>query len=266
MVSTHHFSTRLTPCSYSPLTSSGIGAAFIPLLLSRPTTTVLALHRATSAIQKIPASSIHPTSALHTYHYQASASEVDIHKLSEQIQAEHKIVRIAVVLAAAGMVEGMKPVLTTTWTETQKHMDVNFGGPLKLIQGFRGLLGLDTATATANPGSKFILISSSVGSLGGTELVPGCLAYGASKAAANYLITRLHVELAAQNFVAVAIHPGWVQTRMGWHAAEEWGMKREIVPLTPEESVTAIMKIVDEADWKKTGGKFLSYDGSTLPW
>lgn len=250
-----------------PLITPGIGAAFLPLLLSRPATTVIALHRATSTVADFSASDIHPTSTIYTHHYNATDSEPDVSKLAEDLRTQHGINQIHVVLASAGMVDGMKPALSTGWDEVQKHMDVNFGGPLKLVQGLKGLLGLDATSGTLTvDGSKFILISSSVGSLGTTELVPGCLAYGSSKAAANYLITRLHLELAAQNFVAVAVHPGWVRTRMGWHAAEEWGVSKDIVPLTPEESAAAVLKVVDAATREKSGGKFLSYDGSDLVW
>ena len=249
------------------LTTPGVGAAFLPLLLSRPATTVIALHRAASAIADFSASGIHPTSAIYAHHYDATDTEADVFNLAEHLRTEHGINRIHVVLAAAGMVDGMKPALSTGWDEVQHHLNVNFGGPLKLVQGLKGLLGLNNSDEkpTVN-GAKFILISSSVGSLGTPEPVPGCLAYGSSKAAANYLITRLHIELAAQNFIAVAIHPGWVRTRMGWHAADEWGISRDIVPLSPEESAAAILKVVDEASREKTGGKFLSYDGSQLAW
>lgn len=250
-----------------PLTTPGVGAAFLPLLLSRPATTVIALHRATSAVADLSASGIHPTSAIYTHHYDATDTEPDVSKLADNLRTEHGISRIHVVLASAGMVEGMKPALSTGWDEVQKHMDVNFGGPLKLVKGLKGLFGLDSVSEnpTVN-GSKFILISSSVGSLGTPEPVPGCLAYGSSKAAANYLITRLHLELAAQNFTAAAVHPGWVRTRMGWHAAEQWGVSRDIVPLSPEESAAAVLKVVDEATREKSGGKFLSYDGSEMTW
>ncbi|KAK5050787.1 hypothetical protein LTR84_003346 [Exophiala bonariae] len=244
--------------------SNGVGAAFLPLLLSRPATTVVALHRATSAVADID---VHSTSAIYTHSYDAVNTEAEISKLAEAIRTARGINRIHIVLASAGMVDGMKPVLSTGWEEVQKHMDVNFGGPLKLVQGLKGLLGLDASTDTPNTsGTKFIFISSSVGSLTQTELVPGCLAYGSSKAAANYMITRLHVELEAHNFITAAIHPGWVRTRMGLHAADEWGVSRDFVPLTSEESAAAILKIVDTCSRETVGGRFLSYDGTELPW
>lgn len=250
--------------AYSLLTKTGIGAAFLPLLLARPATTVIALHRATSAIADVD---VHSTSAIYNHKYDAANTEAELSTLAESIRTAYGISRIHIVLASAGMVDGMKSVLRTGWEEVQKHMDVNFGGPLKLVQALKGLLGLDASTDKPNvDGSKFILISSSVGSLTTPEQVPGCLAYGSSKAAANYMVTRLHVELEAHNFTAAAIHPGWVRTRMGMHAADEWGVSRDYVPLTSEESATAILKIVDNSSRETVGGKFLSYDGTELPW
>lgn len=194
-------------------------------------------------------------------------TEADVSTLVKDLQTTDGINRVHVVLAAAGMADEMKPVLSTHWEEVQKHMDVNYGGPLKLVQGFSGLLGLDGTNDVPIPDApKFILISSSVGSLTRPEMVPGCLAYGSSKAAANYLISRLHRELEPQKLVAVAIHPGWVRTRMGLNAADDWGVPRDIVPLTSEESAAAVLKVVDGSSRETVGGKFLSYDGTELPW
>lgn len=170
------------------------------------------------------------------------------------------------------MVEGMKPVADTEWSEVQKHLDVNFGGPFKLFQGLKSLLTpgngqREPETGGQNrSGSKFILISSSVGSLSSPEEVPGCIAYGASKAAANYLIVRLNIEYAAQELTAVAIHPGWVRTRMGFHAAKEWGVDENIVPISAEDSASGVLKVVDGVTRANAGGKFLSYDGTEMKW
>lgn len=199
------------------------------------------------------------TSALLGYHYDASWSEVQVGDLVNGIsEGGHGIDHIDVVVACAGMVEGMKPVNDTPWADVQKHLDINLGGPLKLFQGVKPLLW--------KPGTKFILISSSVGSLASFDPVPGSLAYGASKAAANYMIVRLNFEEAQQGLVAAAVHPGWVRTRMGIHAAEQWGFPPEIVPLTAEQSATAVLKVIDGATKDNAGGKFLSYDGSEMKW
>lgn len=54
---------------------------------------------------------------------------------------------------------------------------------------------------------KFILVSSALGSIGalGGEVGPA-LAYGMSKAAANFFVRKVHFE--HRDVVAVAIHPG----------------------------------------------------------
>jgi NAD(P)-dependent dehydrogenase (short-subunit alcohol dehydrogenase family) len=79
--------------------------------------------------------------------------------------------------------------------------------------------------------------------------------YRASKAALNQLTVCMANELRADGFTCVVVHPGWVQTDMGGKNAT----------LKPEESVAAMLKLLDALKPDDTG-KFLNYDGSTLPW
>jgi norsolorinic acid ketoreductase len=69
--------------------------------------------------------------------------------------------------------------------------------PIHLFQTLHPLLG--------NP-SKVILVSSSLGSIADMEGAAPTLAYGISKAGANYFIRKVHFE--HPSIVAVAIHPG----------------------------------------------------------
>ena len=230
----------------------------LQMLLSRKNTTVIALHRAGSPLPTVPTNEVGTNSALLGYHYDASLSEDEVGQLVKGISTGHGIDHIDVVIACAGMANGMKRVSDTAWADVQQHLDVNFGGPLKLFQAVKPFL--------SKPGSKFILISSSVGSLSSFDPVPGSLAYGASKAAANYMMARMNFEEASNGLVAVAIHPGWVRTKMGTHAAVEWGFSPDIVPLTAEQSAAAVLKIIDGATVDSTGGKFLAHDGSELKW
>lgn len=52
---------------------------------------------------------------------------------------------------------------------------------------------------------KFVYVSSGLGSIAAMEKVP-CLAYGVSKAAANFFVRKVHFE--CPDMVAVAVHPG----------------------------------------------------------
>ena len=65
-------------------------------------------------------------------------------------------------------------------------------------------------------------------------------AYGASKAALNFVVRKLHFE--HENLTIFPISPGWVQTDMGTPTAQAFGM--EDAPTTLEDSIGGIVKTV----------------------
>ncbi|KAL4796548.1 hypothetical protein BDV19DRAFT_388055 [Aspergillus venezuelensis] len=97
--------------------------------------------------------------------------------------------------------------------------EINTIAPLLVFQAFWPLLQRAKSGAP-----KAIFLTSSIGSIGGHEPVPGG-AYGASRAAGNWLTRAINVQHEADGLVAVALHPGWVKTRAGNFVAEEWGTK-----------------------------------------
>jgi NAD(P)-dependent dehydrogenase (short-subunit alcohol dehydrogenase family) len=101
---------------------------------------------------------------------------------------------------------------------------------------------------------KIVNISSELGSIarcrGGFSY-----AYRASKAALNMTSAQLACDLGPEHFTVVALHPGWVQTDMGGPMA----------PLTPPQSAAAMIRVFDSLS-TADNGKFLSFDGSVLPW
>lgn len=103
------------------------------------------------------------------------------------------------------------------------------------------------------------MISSSVGSIAEQEPFPGG-AYGASKSALNWLTRALHVQNEESGLVAVALHPGWVKTRMGDFAASQWDYEPG-APETVERSVGGMLGVVDDATRERFSGEFISYDG-----
>lgn len=66
------------------------------------------------------------------------------------------------------------------------------------------------------------------------------LAYGISKAGANFFVRKLHFE--HEEMVSVAIHPGWVKTENGQNFADSIGVSEP--PMSLEESVEGILKQV----------------------
>jgi NAD(P)-dependent dehydrogenase (short-subunit alcohol dehydrogenase family) len=69
------------------------------------------------------------------------------------------------------------------------------------------------------------------------------------------LVKGLAATLAPKGVTVVALSPGWVRTDMGGDGA----------PLAPETSVAGLRKVI--AGLKRAdSGKFLSHDGSPIPW
>ena len=97
------------------------------------------------------------------------------------------------------------------------------------------------------------MMSSRLGSI--TESSGMTLPYSTSKAALNMLVKGLAATLAERGIVVVALSPGWVRTDMGGEQA----------PLAPEKSVAGLRKVI--SGLKKTdSGKFLSHEGTEIPW
>jgi NAD(P)-dependent dehydrogenase (short-subunit alcohol dehydrogenase family) len=102
-------------------------------------------------------------------------------------------------------------------------------------------------------GGKMIAISSGMGSIGDNG--GGWIPYRTSKAALNMAWSGLALEARRAGVTCVLLSPGWVKTRMGGGGAE----------ITPEESVSAMRRLIDRLTIADTG-RFLRRDGSELPW
>ena len=101
---------------------------------------------------------------------------------------------------------------------------------------------------------KLVFISSKVGSIeentGG-----GMYVYRSSKTALNQVIKSLSIDFKDENFIAAALHPGWVQTDMGGPNAL----------IDTKTSVKGMAKVIDSLVLINSG-RFYNYDGSSIPW
>ena len=101
---------------------------------------------------------------------------------------------------------------------------------------------------------KLVFISSKVGSIedntGG-----GMYIYRTSKTALNQIIKSLSIDFKDENFITVALHPGWVQTNMGGPNAL----------IDTKTSVKGMTEVINNLT-SKNSGKFYNYDGSPIPW
>jgi NAD(P)-dependent dehydrogenase (short-subunit alcohol dehydrogenase family) len=119
-------------------------------------------------------------------------------------------------------------------------------GPLRLAKELGKLL--------KRPGGKLVNISSRMGSIG-ENAMGGAYFYRMSKAALNMATKNISIEWHAAGIIVLALHPGWVQTRMGGHDA----------PVTVEQSAAGLVKTIDAATLQRSGG-FFNYDGTPIVW
>ena len=101
---------------------------------------------------------------------------------------------------------------------------------------------------------KLVFITSKMGSIADNRR-GGSYAYRSSKSALNSAVKSLAVDLANDDFVSVALHPGWVRTDMG-------GPNAMIDATT---SVSGMLQVIDRAGQAESGG-FYGYDGAVIPW
>lgn len=125
-------------------------------------------------------------------------------------------------------------------------MAVNALAPLLLAQALIENVGASTRRLIANQ-------SSQLGSI--AEASGGAYAYRASKAALNMITKTLAGDLKSRGVTVIALHPGWVRTRMGGANA----------PVDVEASVAGQQKIFEHTRLDDSG-KFFNYDGEPIPW
>jgi NAD(P)-dependent dehydrogenase (short-subunit alcohol dehydrogenase family) len=130
------------------------------------------------------------------------------------------------------------------WTQI---FAVNTIAPVQVLAAL-----LENVTASAQ--KKVVSISSRVGSIGDNP-TGGSYAYRSSKTALNMAMVNAAHELKNRGITILLIHPGWVQTDMGGPTA----------PVTIEQSITGVRRIIDKATPAETG-HFYDYTGRQLPW
>lgn len=88
------------------------------------------------------------------------------------------------------------------------------------------------------------------------------MSYGLSKAAFNFVTKAIHLQ--HKEIVSVAVHPGWVKTDMGNASAKHFGLESAFHEVG--DSVKAVVGIIDKATKENESGKFIGFDGNTVPW
>ncbi len=126
-------------------------------------------------------------------------------------------------------------------------MRTNAMSPLYVAQALRPNIAKSAKKTIAN-------ISSQMGSItnwaGGSEYI-----YKSSKAALNMTMACFADEVAADGIKVVIYHPGWVRTDMGGSNAT----------LSPAQSVGSMRDSIASLTMADSG-RFLNYDGASMPW
>lgn len=134
-----------------------------------------------------------------------SLSETDAKEAVLALQSQHGIDRFDLVIANSGIAKYIGVASETPISEVKDHLMVNTVGPLILFQAIWPLLKLSKTP-------KFLLVTTATASIGSMENIPiSAMAYGASKAAANYIVRKLHFE--NPSLIAILMHPGYVTCR-----------------------------------------------------
>lgn len=131
-----------------------------------------------------------------------------------------------------------------SWLET---FQVNSIAPLKVSEALIEQLRM---------GEKKIIacISSKMGSMDDNGS-GGSYIYRSSKAALNAVVKSMSIDLRDDGIKCVALHPGWVKTKMGGPNAE----------ISTRESVTSLFNIMLSLQ-AKDSGRFIDIDGTDIPW
>lgn len=234
----------------------GLGLGFVKALLARPNVTVIATVRSEHAATALEEELKSREGNLHIIELdfsKAIAPEV-IRKSIDQIGVDH----VDVLINNAGSVPPMTRAIETTAEDLRATFETDTIAPLMVFQALWPLLQKSILKLP-----KLVMITSSVGSIAEMEPLPGG-AYGPSRAAKNWLTKALHQEHQDDGLVAIALHPGWVQTRAGQFAADQWGIAQK-PPVTIESSVAGMLKVIDTAT-QESSGKFLTQEGEIIGW
>lgn len=236
----------------------GIGKGLVRKLLARPQTAVIALVRkpegATSqSLASLPKAE---DSRLIVEKYDAASAESPFQAI-RTIQSMYNIDILDVVIANSGINAQYGPAASVEASDLQSHYLVNAIGPVLLFQATLPLL-------QKSDSAKFFNMSTFAASITDIDQFPAqSVSYGMSKAAANYVIRKLHFD--HESIVVQSLHPGWVDTDMGNFLAEKMGYVEGPL-MTVEQSVDGLLMQMDAATKEGSSGKFIAWNGMELRW
>ena len=189
----------------------GIGLGLVSALLSRDNTLVIATVRdvASESSKKLHSLPKGANSRIVVLKID-STIETDPAQAMIQLTSEYHVDKLDVVIANAGISNYYGPATTTPLKEVHDHYFVNVVGPLALFQATFPLL-----EKSSSP--KFVPLTTLVASMTAMGSLPlQTTAYGASKAALNYITRKIHFE--NEKLIAFPISPGSVAKHRDRHS------------------------------------------------
>jgi NAD(P)-dependent dehydrogenase (short-subunit alcohol dehydrogenase family) len=213
----------------------GIGLAFARALAARGERVVATARRPEKArdLAKLPLR-LEPLDV---------ADEGSVARLARSLSGEP----LDVLINNAGIGDGGPSFEKLSMADLERSFRVNAIGPAAVARALLPNLRSGNRRTIVN-------LSSGLGSISENDS-GGWIAYRLSKAGLNQLTRTIAAELKRERFICVAICPGWVQTDMGGPGAT----------LSPEDSVAAMLKVIDRLSPKDTG-RFLDRSGKDRPW
>ncbi|HEX4925641.1 MAG TPA: SDR family oxidoreductase [Bdellovibrionales bacterium] len=145
----------------------------------------------------------------------------------------------------AGVLHAENGLEDVNFARVEESLRINAIGPMRVTRALLAHLQKSQLPIVASVTS---LMGSIADNRGG-----GYYSYRMSKAALNMFNKSFSVD--EPGIIAIVLHPGWVQTRMGGSGAT----------VTAADSVSGMMKVVSGLKASDTG-RFFNYTGKELPW
>lgn len=190
--------------------------------------------------------------------------DVTDHAGIDALAAKYKDQPIDILVSNAAITPRLQTAFTgksakLDYDVARRSFDTNALGAIKVASTF-------LPSVAASKHKKIVFISSKAGSFAESPKMPMMFEYRASKAALNMLVYAFSFESKAKGVTAFALSPGTVSTEP---APGEFGYGmniRQPNSIPPADSVTAMLKVINDATAEQNG-LFLDYkDGRVIPW
>ncbi|TID20029.1 NAD(P)-binding protein [Venturia nashicola] len=257
--------------------SRGLGYAFLKTLSQNPTNEIIALVRNKPTTLARLKKENHSQKNIHIL----QADILDPTTLQTALPQISKITggSLDVLINNAAYISEESNFTTLVQAETDlpaviddfsKSIQTNLVGVFNTVTVFLPLLRL-------SPIKKVISLTTGMADLDFTLnfSIPTAPAYSISKAALNMLVVKYHNAYKEEGILFMGISPGLVATAENktYTSEELEGFKQMITsfqeyapnfegPISPQQSVDMVLKVIEEATVEKSGGSFVSHYGN----